>query len=111
MSDFLRTELLPRIDALEAEFKALRNITWPVCQALLEMKKTRTCEDEKRKYMKHVFKDEGVELLKRKAEFMNHDRVILDHELRGICNKRLVSSFSEPILRAREPDSDRVESR
>lgn len=112
MERLLREIVLPRLDSLEAELKALREVAWPVCQAIWETKFPCDKEEnnkQKQMYMRHVFKDEGLDLLKRKAKFMNHSGIILDREIREICNTRLVSSFSAPTLRATETDSDRLE--
>ncbi len=109
MESLIREVILPRLDSLEAELKALRDVSWPVCQAMWETKFPHDEEEttkQKRMYMRHVFKDEGLELLKKKAKFMNHSKPILDHEIRGICSTRLVSSFSAPTLRATETGSD-----
>lgn len=72
MEELVRTVILPRLDQLEAEVKFLRDVTWPVCQSLHE--KGNPIEDiqEKRKFFRHLYKDEALELLKKKAEFSGH---------------------------------------
>ena len=84
--EFLKTVLLPRLDQLEAEVKALRDVTWPVCQALIEEGDPLKCSQEKRKFLKLFYKDEAIDLLSRKASFEKlNDRVILDQEFDLIC--------------------------
>lgn len=84
--EFIKTFLLPRIDQLEAEVKMLRELTWPVCQALKENGNPLSFSDEKRKYFSLLFKDDAMDLLAKKAEFTGiTDKVILDAEYDNIC--------------------------
>lgn len=84
--DFVKAFLLPRIDQLEAEVKMLRELTWPVCQALVENGNPLSHSEEKRKYFALFFKDEALDLLRKKAEFTGiNDKVILDTEIDLIC--------------------------
>ena len=88
MSDeFMKNFLLPRLDQLEAEVKALREVTWPVCQALLEEGDPLKYTQEKRKFLKLFFKDEAVDLLMRKASFegLRENKVLIDQEFDMIC--------------------------
>jgi hypothetical protein len=86
-SDLVRTLLIPRLDQLEAEVKMLRSVTWPVCQALLEDGNPLALSVEKRKFFKLLFKDEAIELLNKKAEFMEtrSNGVLIDREIDLIC--------------------------
>ena len=84
--DFIKTFLLPRLDQLEAEVKILRDTTWPVCQALKEDGDPLTCIEEKRKYFRHIYKNEALELLDLKANFSGiNNKVIRDQEFDLIC--------------------------
>lgn len=85
--DFVKNFLLPRLDQLESEVKVLREITWPVCQALREEGDPLKDSHEKRRFFQFLFKEEALELLKRKAQFEAvTDKVILDQELDLICS-------------------------
>ena len=54
MEDLVRNLLIPRLDQLEAEVKMLREIAWPICQALKENGNPLSFGDEKRRYfVKH----------------------------------------------------------
>jgi hypothetical protein len=84
--DLVRTLLIPRLDQLEAEVKMLREVTWPVCQALLEEKDPTKMATEKRKFFTLLYKDEALDLLHRKARFTGIvSPVIVDHELDLVC--------------------------
>ena len=84
--DFIRAFIVPRLDQLEAEFKLLREVTWPVCQSLKEKGNPLSFASEKRKYFKFLFKDEALSLINKKAEFSGiTDKVIMDQELDSIC--------------------------
>lgn len=84
--EFLRTHILPRLDQLEHEVKTLREVTWPVCQGLRETHGPFQFIKEKRKFFKTLFKEDAIDLLKRKASYTNiRDQVILDQELESIC--------------------------
>lgn len=94
--DFLKTHLLPRIDQLEAEVKSLREVTWPVCQGLRETHGPFQYLNEKRKFFKNLFKEEAIELLRKKASFTKiKDQVILDQELESICIVHFDDSVSQ----------------
>lgn len=94
--DFLKTHLLPRLDQLEMEVKTLRDVTWPVCQGLREKHGPFQFIKEKRDFFIHLFKDEAIELLKKKASFTNiKDPVILDQELESICTVHFDGSVSQ----------------
>lgn len=67
--DLVRTLLIPRLDQLEAEVKMLRDVTWPVCQGLIEGGDPMKMTVEKRKYFRLLYKDEAIKLLDKKAEF------------------------------------------
>ena len=67
--DLVRTLLIPRLDQLEAEVKMLRELTWPVCQALREKGNPLACAEEKRRYFRLLYKDEAINLLEKKARF------------------------------------------
>jgi hypothetical protein len=80
--DLVRTLLIPRLDQLEAEVKMLRELTWPVCQGLIEDGNPLNFSDEKRKYFRLLYKDEAMKLLDKKAEYTGiTNQVIRDSEL------------------------------
>lgn len=94
--DFLKTHLLPRLDQLEVEVKTLREVTWPVCQGLRETHGPFQYIKEKRNFFSNLFKEDAIDLLKRKAQFTNiKDQVILDQELESICIVHFDDSVSQ----------------
>ena len=106
--EFLKTHVLPRLDQLEIEIKALRDVTWPVCQGIREKNGPFQFITEKRKFFKHLFKEDAIELLKLKAFFTGiTNQVILDQELESICTVHFDGSVSQQILCAKGqiPDS------
>lgn len=101
--EFLKTHVLPRLDQLEVEIKALRDATWPVCQGIREKNGPFQFIYEKRKFFKHLFKEDALELLKLKSQFTGIcDPVILDQELESICTVHFDGSVSQQTLRAKE---------
>jgi len=85
MSDtFLREVLLPRLDSLENEVKMLRDITWPVCQHYIEKHHMTDPLEEKRRFLRHLYQEEALALLRRKAILNQADQVLFDKELRDI---------------------------
>jgi hypothetical protein len=84
--DLLRTVLIPRLDQLEAEVKLLRELAWPVCQALKEDGDPLSCSEEKNIYFRLLYKDEAIDLLNKKAKFTGiTNKVLLDQEYDLIC--------------------------
>lgn len=81
MENLVRTLLIPRLDQLEAEVKMLRELAWPVCQSLKENGDSLSCIEEKRRYFRHLYKDEAIKLLKKKAKFTGSDPDITRREL------------------------------
>lgn len=91
--DFVKAFLLPRIDQLEAEVKMLREITWPVCQALYENGDPLSCIEQKRRYFSVLFKDEAIDLLEKKSKFTGiGNNVIMNQELDMICTVKSIDS-------------------
>jgi hypothetical protein len=90
--DLVRTLLIPRLDQLEAEMKMLREVTWPVCQGILEDGNPLNMSDEKRRYFRLFFKDEALDLLNKKAKFTGiKDPVLMNLELDSISSHRQTS--------------------
>jgi hypothetical protein len=82
MEELVRTVILPRLDQLEAEVKFLRDVTWPVCQGLRETGSPFQDIQGKRKFFRHLYEDEAIDLLKKKAEFTGiTNQVLMDKEL------------------------------
>ena len=69
MDDFNK-HLLERVTNLELEMQALREVTWPVCQGLLDKNGPFENKKDKRNFFQHLFLDEIKKLLKLKARFM-----------------------------------------
>lgn len=90
--EFLRTVILPRLDQLTAELAALRDVTWPVCQGIKENGNPLNDVSEKRRFLSLMYKDDAIELLKRKASFTNvTDPVLRDEEYERICTVKDVT--------------------
>lgn len=85
MEELVRTVILPRLDQLEAELFALREATWPVCQAIVEDGDPLSRIDDKRRFLSLMFKEDAIALLTKKAEFSGiTNRVLRDQELDSI---------------------------
>jgi hypothetical protein len=69
MDDFNK-HLLDRVTNLELELQTLREVTWPVCQSLLDKNGPFENKKDKRNFFQHLFLDEIKKLLKLKARFM-----------------------------------------
>ena len=69
ISKLLRENVLPRLDAHEAELYELRAVTWPVCQALWDRKMPFMNISMKKRFFKFLHVDELRRLLKSKSIF------------------------------------------
>jgi hypothetical protein len=88
MSDaFLREIILPRLDSLENEVVMLRRFTWPVCQLYIERLPLSDPLQQKKDFLKHLYRDEALDLLKRKAHIAKADQVLFDQEVRDILSR------------------------
>ena len=74
-----------RLDNLEAELKELREVTWPVCQGLIE-ERTGSFQamNAKRRFFKFIHVDDIIKLLKSKAKFMRNSPDLVYEELRQV---------------------------
>jgi hypothetical protein len=77
--------IFSRLDNLEGELRELREVTWPVCQGLID---TRTGIfqnlKEKRRFFHFLDIDEARRLLRLKALFMGEPPSLVTEELRQI---------------------------
>ena len=82
----LKENIIPRLTELEVELKALRRITWPVCQLQLEPDGPFQGLKEKKKFFLNLYEDEVYELLKLKARLKGGpiDQVLLDQEFNSV---------------------------
>jgi hypothetical protein len=64
LRELVKDHVLPRLTQLEEEVRLLREVTWPVCQALRE----RSQLDDKTRFMRPLHDDEIIKLLKMKNE-------------------------------------------
>jgi hypothetical protein len=80
----LREVILPRLDAHEAELRELRQVTWPVCQGLLDDKMPFKNISNKRRFLRWLDFDEVMNLIRLKARWCGTDRVSAEEELRMI---------------------------
>lgn len=86
ISRLLRENILPRLDAHEAELHELRAVTWPVCQALWDRKMPFMNMSMKKRFFRFLHIDELRRLLKSKALFANINDVSLDQEIAMLEN-------------------------
>jgi hypothetical protein len=89
ISRLLRENILPRLDAHEAEIYELRSVTWPVCQALWDRKMPFMNMSMKKRFFKFLHVDELRRLLKSKALFANINDVSLDQEIAMLTEVRI----------------------
>ena len=82
----LKENILPRLTDLEVELRALRRITWPVCQSQLETDGPFQALGEKKKFFLNLYEDVVYELLKLKARLKGGlvDQVLLDQEFNSV---------------------------
>lgn len=78
----IRENILPRLDAHEAELWELRGATWPVCQALKDRNMPFRNIEEKRRFFRFLDRDEIRRLLRLKARYARIDEVSLEEEMR-----------------------------
>jgi hypothetical protein len=64
LRELMKDHVLPRLTQLEEEVRLLREVTWPVCQALREKSQL----DDKAQFMKFLPEEEVVKLLKLKHD-------------------------------------------
>ena len=69
MDDFNK-HLLDRVTNLELELQTLREVTWPVCQGMLDKNGPFENKKDKRNFFQHLYLDEIKKLLKLKARLM-----------------------------------------
>lgn len=62
LRELVKDHILPRLTQLEEEVRLLREVTWPVCQALREKSQL----DDKTRFMRFLDDEEVVKLLKMK---------------------------------------------
>jgi hypothetical protein len=82
----IRENILPRLDAHEAELYELRGATWPVCQALKDRKMPFRNITEKQKFFRFLDLHEMRRLLGLKAAYCRIDDVSLEEEIRMISH-------------------------
>jgi hypothetical protein len=82
----IRENILPRLDAHEAELYELRQVTWPVCQGQLDKASGGPLTNilAKYKFFKFLHMDEIQRLLRNKARWMCVDQSIVHEELHQI---------------------------
>jgi hypothetical protein len=84
LSEFER-HVFRRLDNLEAELNELREVTWPVCQGLIEERSgSFQTMSAKRRFFKFIHVDDIIRLLKAKARFKGISQDLAYEELRQI---------------------------
>ena len=98
--DEFHKHILTRLDNLEGEVRELREVTWPVCQGIVD-KQTGLFKNykEKRRFFKFLDVDEIRRLLRAKAIFMGMCPSLAVEELRQV-------RVEEPPRVASEAPSD-----
>ena len=83
--DEFHKHILTRLDNLEGEVRELREVTWPVCQGIVD-KQTGLFKNyrEKRRFFKFLDVDEIRRLLRAKAIFMGMCPSLAVEELRQV---------------------------
>lgn len=84
LSDFER-HVFRRLDNLEAELVELREVTWPVCQGIVEERcHTLQPMKDKRRFFRFLHVDDILRLLRAKARFMGISPDLAYEELRQV---------------------------
>jgi hypothetical protein len=73
-----------RLDNLESELSDLRDVTWPVCQALKDQKSQLENIQAKKRFFRFLDGDVVRRLLKLKGEFMGKYPALNVEELRQV---------------------------
>jgi hypothetical protein len=74
-----------RLDNMEAGLGELREVTWPVCQGIIDERTGQFDNiNEKRRFFKFIHIEEIRDLLRRKCLFMGRSRDLASEELRQI---------------------------
>lgn len=77
--------VLERLDNLEAELSELREVTWPVCQGIIDEKDGQFQNmKQKRRFFMCLDIDEIKKLLNFKSKFMGTSRDLVHEELRQV---------------------------
>jgi hypothetical protein len=82
--DPMHVHILERLGNLEGELAELREVTWPVCQGLLDKTNPLNNIKQKRKLLRWLDGDLIRELLLTKARFMGLSRDQVSVELRQV---------------------------
>jgi len=77
--------VLERLDNLEAELSELREVTWPVCQGIIDERNGQFENiKQKRRFFRCLDIDEIKKLLNFKSKFMGTSRDLVHEELRQV---------------------------
>ena len=84
LSDFEK-HVFQRLDNLEAELAELRDVTWPVCQGLVD-KRSGSLQNisSKRRFFRFLHVEDVTRLLRAKARFMGICPDLVYEELRQV---------------------------
>jgi hypothetical protein len=84
MNEFER-HVFRRLDNLEAELNELREVTWPVCQGMIDTRAgTFANMKEKRRFFRFIHPDDIRRLLRLKAWFTGTSLDLVGEELRQV---------------------------
>lgn len=92
LGEFVKDHLLPRLTDLEEEVRLLREVCWPVCQALREKNQLHDIQN-KRNFLKYLDPDDVKKLLVMKADLTAQKpefstRTLLHEEFAAISSTR-----------------------
>jgi len=82
--DSFHKHLLERITNLEIELNALREVTWPVCQALWDKNGPYENKKQKKGFFQWIFEDQALNLLRLKARYLGMSPSLAVSELQWI---------------------------
>lgn len=82
--DHFHRHILERLDNIEAGLIELREVTWPVCQGILDKNGPFENKQEKRKFFNFMHLEDIINLLKLKAKFLGTSQDSVFSELQWI---------------------------
>lgn len=82
--DEFQKHVLERLTELEEGLRELRQVTWPVCQGILDKEGPFTNKIQKRSFFRFLERAEAMVLMRLKARYMNEPQGLADAELQWI---------------------------
>lgn len=82
--DEFQKHILERLTEVEEGLHELRQVTWPVCQGLLDRDGPYSNKKQKWIFFRFLERSEALSLLRLKERFMGRSPTVVDAELRWI---------------------------